>query len=884
VEVVASHDWLTAIAAREIARALEAPLVVTFHDEINGKRFGRLDREALYVRDLEALTAHDATRVIANSRFLAGQIVRHYGVDQERVAAIPGGIDPGLLDLRRSESRVKDFRSVLAAPEDVLVTYVGRLDPEKGLPVLGQAARAACAGCSALRFAVAGTGPEEPALSEALAPLGDRAKLLGYVKGETLSLLYRASDVVVVPSLYEPFGLVALEGMLAGASVVTSDAGGLAEIVRHGEDGLVVPAGDPAALAAALVRLSADPTLRRRLGEVARQRVRQEFAWSEIARRTERVYETAIGASRSILTTPPTTPTPSLAPPPVSIVVVSWDGLSLTREAVESVLSNTHAPFELVLVDNGSRDGTLAFFHEVRDRLGPDVVQVIKNDENRGYAIAANQAIRATRGRDIVLLNNDARVRPGWLDALLETSRSQADVGMVTAKVLNEDLTVQSAGGILHSPDGSFTIPGQGEDRLAPTVTGRREVENAGGPCLLLTRALIEKVGAFDEAYSPAYFEDSDLCLRAREKGLKLLYEPLAEVVHKGKATANRIAREGWLDVWGSFERNKGRFHERWSSRLAADESTRRASADKPQRLRVLLCYGKSMTTTAAYVESALRAEHEVVTAGPGQDIDLGETATASDLVREAGHSDLLLVVEGVNYFPRELEGASCSTAFWAIDNHLHATDRDGWHFDAARAFDNVFVAQRDFIPAFRARGVEATWLPLACDPRVHVQQVPERDLDVVFVGNVLPIHRRRRVLLDRLKARFRVAEVQGAWREDMGRLHARAKVVFNCSLAGDLNMRVFEALASGALLVTDRIENGLGELFGDGEHLALYDDATLEEVVARAIEDDTLRREIGGRGQRLALKHHTYGHRMRALCRVMATSSRRPRLAEVPS
>src|SRR5205085_2580030 len=127
----------------------------------------------------------------------------------------------------------------------------------------------------------------------------------------------------------------------------------------------------------------------------------------------------------------------------------------------------------------------------------------------------------------------------------------------------------------------------------------------------------------------------------------------------------------------------------------------------------------------------------------------------------------LLLCVEGENYVPRDLENAPCPTAWWAIDNHLHASHEEGWHFKLAKAFDHVFIAQLDYRDAFRAHGVDAQWLPLACDPKVHAIVSAKRDLDVVFVGNVRPFHKRRRALLDRLKRGFRVHEIQGAYRED---------------------------------------------------------------------------------------------------------------------
>lgn len=1066
VDVVCGHDWLSVIAAREVAEVLERPLVVTFHDEVIGKLAGVLDQETRLTRDLEALTAHDANHVIANSHYIARQVARHYGLPPERITAIPGGIDPALFEVN-APGRTADFRAALAREDELLVVFAGRLDPEKGLGVLTRAIEQVTEARKDVRFAIAGTGRREDALRAAV---GERARLLGYVKGEARSYLFRAADVVVIPSVYEPFGLVALEAMLCESAVVVSSAGGLAEIVRHERDGLVIPVGDPAALGEAVLRLAEDRGLRRRLAQAAATRARHEFSWTEIARRTRQVYERVVGRSPALCRAQPTLPpsarvtavletrdaplhletaleglrrtehlafevrvvdgsgpgaaervlravdgarargldvrrvtcasealaqatgeyvlfqtdevevppgaegwltgliwlmedagatsvSPTLASRadvgraphvddeprsmdaaspdcvlvrrgdlvggsrvpverpgrahwrhpvrlvhsagearrepgapyqaapstslPVSIVVVAYQGRQLTSEALDAVLAHSRRPFELVLVDNGSRDGTQELFLELERRRDPAVsIQVLRNAENLGYPLAANQGARAARGRHVVLLNNDTRVRPGWLEALLAAASSAPKVGVVTAKVLNMDGTVQSSGGVLHHPDGAFTIPHASEDRLAPTVTERRELDNAGGPCLLLTRELLEAVApdgqVFDPAFTPGYFEDSDLCLRAREAGFSLLCEPAAEVSHHGKATANLVAREGRVDVWGQFERNKRRFYERWRGRLEADERRRREREEDAPRLKVVLCYHRSATTTAAHLERALRREHDVVAAGRGQPLDLGGHASAKDLVEAAGgDADLLLVVEGETYLPRSLETCPCPTALWAIDNHLHADPArvgQGGHFALARAFDHLFIAQRDYEAAFRARGLAPTWLPLACAPDAHARAPApaQRDLDVVFVGHVLPIHSRRRALLDRLRVRFRLEERQGVFGEDMARLHARAKVVFNCSLAGDLNMRVFEGLASGAVVVTDRIENGLERFFAPGEHLLAYDDRSLEDVVAAALADDARRVEVAGRGQRLALRHHTYLQRARDLVRVV--------------
>ncbi|MGE0709140.1 MAG: glycosyltransferase [Planctomycetota bacterium] len=1098
VEVVCGHDWLTAPAARELAAELDAPLVVTVHDEVVGKRFGVPAGADAFVRELEALTCNDASHVIANSRYVAEQVVRHYGVEPARVSAIHGGIDPSLLEVE--DALVGAVRAELVSTDERLIVYVGRLDAEKGLGVLADAALLLRDTCPHVRLAIAGTGVLESPLREALAPLGPRARFLGYVSGTRLAALYRAADVVCVPSLYEPFGLVALEAMLAGTPVVAASCGGLAEIVRHEEDGLLAPPGDALALATALARLARDPETAVALGQAGAARAREVFSWERIALATREAYARALADRRAPCAAPPSMPRPPLvsvviasrsslgeraaaavaallsvtdyralevlvvgagdaaelplarpgadracqvrflrlrgpwslgralnlgieaahgellclfgedvcvlpessgwlsglvwllddpraasaapalvgrtsevagaaalgaaAPalgwrswaegcvlvrraafaehgplpeeaddpvdawaaalpgthwthpvrlalagstppcgadatyaelpdhadsppaaggvePEASVVLVAHDGLADTRGAIAAVHGATRVPHELVLVDNGSSDGTRAFFRSLQAE-DPDpyrvAVRVIENEENLGYPRAANQGIAAARAPQVVLLNNDTEVRPGWLAALLAAARSAPRVGIVTAKILNPDGTVQNAGGILHHPDGSFTVPHAGEDRLAPTVSERRAVESASGPCMLLTRALLDEVGPFDEAYSPAYYEDSDLCFRARAAGFCLLYEPGAEVVHRAQSTSGRLVREGKLDLARCLRENQARFYGRWRRELIEDEGARRllAVADRVPPHRVLLCYGRSETTTAAYVEAALREAHEVVVAGPGQALDLGELATAAELCEAGGGGfDLLLCVEGENYFPARLADAPCPTALWAIDNHLHARDPDGWHLELARAFEHVFVAQRDHLPLFWAQGVAARWLPLACDPAVHGRKDVEQDLDVVFVGHVRPFHRRRRRLLDKLAACFRVHEAQGVFRAAQAELFSRAKVVFNCSLAGDLNMRVFEGLAAGRLLLTDRIGNGQEQLFADGEHLVLYEDDTLEDLVARYLEDEPAREAIAARGAHLALTHHTYRRRTDSLLRRVRDAAR---------
>ena len=163
---------------------------------------------------------------------------------------------------------------------------------------------------------------------------------------------------------------------------------------------------------------------------------------------------------------------------------------------------------------------------------------------------------------------------------------------------------------------------------------------------------------------------------------------------------------------------------------------------------------------------------------------------------------------------------------------------------------------------AYREAGCQnVTWLPHACDPDVHHRWDARIEHDICFIGGIVPGSERER-LVSELKRRFKMF-VGRAYLHDMARIYSESKIVFNKSLAGDLNMRVFEALSCGRLLLTDRIKNGLEELFADRRHLVLYDG--LDDLIESAryyIEHEEERERIALEGQREVLSKHTYAHR----------------------
>ena len=213
--------------------------------------------------------------------------------------------------------------------------------------------------------------------------------------------------------------------------------------------------------------------------------------------------------------------------------------------------------------------------------------------------------------------------------------------------------------------------------------------------------------------------------------------------------------------------------------------------------------------------------------------------------------------------FPYLLPDDLRPSAFWAIDTHL-AFERE---LAKALAVDVTFAAQRDGVSQLRSRGIDNVhWLPLACDPEIHRPIETENEFDFCFVGHLG--HGERARLVQLLKRHFPRHFVGTAFFEEMAKTYSASKIAFNRSVANDVNMRVFEALACGSLLVTnDLSENGLAELFQDGVHLATYrEPEELLDKVRFYLRNDIARGQIAARGRQVALAGHTYLDRMRSL------------------
>ncbi len=287
-----AHDWLSLDAARELKYEYKLPMVATVHATEAGRHGGIFNDTSRYIHEQEYWLTYEAWRIIVCSEFMKNETIRLFNAPADKVDVIFNGVDPTKFEFDWDEAERAEARAKLAAPDEKIVMYVGRFVREKGIHVLLNAASAILAEEPNTKFLIVGGGHRERFEQFVhWAGLQEKVLFTGFMANRALHQLYRCADVAVFPSLYEPFGIVALEGMAAGAAVVASDAGGLREVVLHDETGTLSYANDPGSLAWAVLRVLRDPERASRLAVKARARLKVDFDWSGLADQTIAVYK-----------------------------------------------------------------------------------------------------------------------------------------------------------------------------------------------------------------------------------------------------------------------------------------------------------------------------------------------------------------------------------------------------------------------------------------------------------------------------------------------------------------------------------------------------------------------------------------------------------------
>ena len=294
IDVIHAHDWLVAYAAAGLKASHDLPLVATIHATEYGRHQGHLPSElSKVIHQVEWWLTYEARRVITCSRYMKRQVATLFELPAQKIDVVPNGV--AVEDFRLPDDEVAAFRREALRRGERMVVFAGRLEWEKGVQTVLHAMERILDEVGPVRFFVAGEGSYLAELRKLVRTLKltRRVEFTGFLEDHELRLHYGAADVAVTPSIYEPFGLVAIEAMACGTPVVVGDTGGLREIARGGA-GLRFEPEDPEGLADALIDVLTDAQLSRRLVDRAADVIARRYDWAAVARRTSEVYSQAV--------------------------------------------------------------------------------------------------------------------------------------------------------------------------------------------------------------------------------------------------------------------------------------------------------------------------------------------------------------------------------------------------------------------------------------------------------------------------------------------------------------------------------------------------------------------------------------------------------------
>ena len=295
IDVFHAHDWLVAAAGIGLKHVFRKPLLVTMHSTEIGRRDGLHTDTEKMIHETEAWLTYEAWKVICCSNYMVSHVKWAFGLPEDKIVMIPNGVNTHVYEDSENED-FGAFRVKFALPEEKIVLYVGRLVYEKGIHVLINAIPKVLEKVNA-KFIIVGSGYMKEQLLNIVRSMKLEHKVLfmGFADEETLLRLQKCADVSVVPSLFEPFGIVALEAMAAKSPVVVSDTGGLSEIVDHDATGFKAYPNNPDSLAWGITKILLDENYKKYLIENAYRKVQEKYDWERIAQHTKTVYKAVLG-------------------------------------------------------------------------------------------------------------------------------------------------------------------------------------------------------------------------------------------------------------------------------------------------------------------------------------------------------------------------------------------------------------------------------------------------------------------------------------------------------------------------------------------------------------------------------------------------------------
>src|SRR5213594_1382155 len=367
-DLIHAHDWVVGRAAVELKNRLGLPLISTIHATEIG-RGGSLDGEyRRRVRDIERLLVEQSDGIICCSNYMLDHIQHVLGAVKTKIRVIANGVESS----RFNDGRQPQLILTGISEDRKTILCVGRIVREKGIFTLLDALEELRKQGKDVSLVFVGEGPlKEDLVKEVLRrKLSDRVKITGFVDQEKLVSLYNSCDAFVLPSHYEPFGMVALEAMASRVPVVVSDVGGLSEIVEDGVTGVKVPSSDPHALAEGILRVLDNRELSERLKENAYRAVQERYRWDLIAEKTLEAYRTSSPRPQSskVVEDAEFLSDPALLQFLLTMGATDGEG-AVSAGDMASLIKSPETPVKLIL----GRQASLGY---VSTKLGPDSSRV----------------------------------------------------------------------------------------------------------------------------------------------------------------------------------------------------------------------------------------------------------------------------------------------------------------------------------------------------------------------------------------------------------------------------------------------------------------------------------------------------------------------------
>lgn len=299
-DLIHIHDWLAGVAGIQLKYEYKIPLLVTMHATERGRHQGHLTSStSRRIDGLEWQICYEAWRIIVCSHFMTVELNGYFNTPIDKMVVIPNGIDPDQLHIippRQQAALAAEY----APNQERLLFFVGRIVHEKGLHVLIRAMPEILAEFPDTRLLVAGRNSRHLYPLAAELGVAHAVRFLDFITDQHRDWIYQVVDAAIFPSLYEPFGIVALEAMALDCNVIASDVGGLGEVVKHEVNGLTVYPGDPASIAWAVRRLFTDPNAAAVRRIMAHAQVGEQYSWRIIAQQTVTLYRSVVEERKQV--------------------------------------------------------------------------------------------------------------------------------------------------------------------------------------------------------------------------------------------------------------------------------------------------------------------------------------------------------------------------------------------------------------------------------------------------------------------------------------------------------------------------------------------------------------------------------------------------------